>query len=269
MKENASVVRGPDAYMRRLYAESQARREQASAGERFDAMRLRLRRRLRAALGLAAARGGADGEAGGGTDRAGARSLSEAVPDAEGSPSGEPMFDPPAARLLEREACEHYTRERIELQTDEGLTMPVYVLIPTAGKGPYPIVVACHGHGYGSREAVGLAANGSPLGADTGIHRQFAVELALRGFAVAVPELLGFGDRRLREDIEAGPGVYSCFRIAAHLLMHARTLAGLRIAETLRAVDYMSARPECDAERIGCMGFSGGGARRRVRRCAR
>lgn len=54
----------------------------------------------------------------------------------------------------------------------------------------------------------------------------FAVELVRRGMVVAAPELLGFGDRRYPEDKAIGPKQSSCLRLAVHLLMLGRTLAG-------------------------------------------
>ncbi|THF83389.1 dienelactone hydrolase family protein [Cohnella fermenti] len=216
----------PDDYLAKLYEETKGRREREAKDESVPERRERLRLRLKQALGLE---------------------------------SGAKEAQPLNPRLLERTECVGFVRERIELTTADGLRMPVYVLIPSDRPGPHPIAIGCHGHGYGSREAIGLAPDGSELGENAGRHSRFAAELALRGFAVAVPELLGFGDRRLRDDAAAGPETYSCYRLAVHLLMHGRTLAGQRIAETLRVADYMAARPDCDAARIGAMGYSGGG----------
>ena len=173
----------------------------------------------------------------------------------EGAP--EPLEPEP----LESVRMEGYTRERVLLRTAAGLKMPVYVLVPdrAASAGPAPAVIAVHGHGYGSREIAGLEPDGSERAGDAGLHKDFAVALVRRGFVVAAPELLGFGDRRLEEDAANGPKASSCFRLAVHLLMLGKTLAGMRVFETLRALDYLQTRPEADASRIGIMGISGGG----------
>lgn len=64
--------------------------------------------------------------------------------------------------LLERTVCTGYTRERIEITTYEGLRMPLYLLIPDQPfSTPASAVLAIHGHGYGSREIVGLNPDGS------------------------------------------------------------------------------------------------------------
>ncbi|WP_461671304.1 acyl-CoA thioester hydrolase/BAAT C-terminal domain-containing protein, partial [Mycobacterium tuberculosis] len=83
--------------------------------------------------------------------------------------------------------------------------------------------------------------------------------LAMEGFIVAAPELIGFGDRRLEEDKAAAPAKSSCTLLAAHLLMTGRTIAGLRVHETKRVVDYLLERPEVEPGSIGIMGISGGG----------
>lgn len=163
-------------------------------------------------------------------------------------------------KLLDRRKCNGYVREHIEISTLEGLRMTMYVLVPEQPSAdPAPAVIALHGHGYGSREIVGLEPDGSERTGNPGLHKDFAVSLAREGYVVAAPELIGFGERRLEEDKQEGPGKSSCFRIAAHLLLTGRTLTGLRIRETSRAIDYLQGRSDVDPSRIGIMGISGGG----------
>lgn len=162
--------------------------------------------------------------------------------------------------LLESVACDGYTRERVEMTTYAGLRMPAYVLVPHGRQGErLPAVVALHGHGYGSREIVGLHPDGRPMAeAETTIYKKFAVELVKRGFLVIAPEELGFGDRKTREEYERNE-YSSCHTISTYLLHMGQTMAGHRVYETMRAIDYLTTRPDVDAERIGCMGISGGG----------
>ncbi|WP_080840773.1 alpha/beta hydrolase family protein [Cohnella massiliensis] len=162
--------------------------------------------------------------------------------------------------LLERTPCDGYVRERVEITTFDGLRMPLYVLLPEgAGNRRGPAVLAIHGHGYGSREICGLEPDGSPRRGDPGLHKDFAVTLARQGFVVAAPELLGFGDRRFSRDAAEGPAKSSCYAMSVHLLMTGHTLAGYRVYETMRALDYLCGRSEVDGDRIGAMGISGGG----------
>ncbi|MBM7565204.1 dienelactone hydrolase family protein [Paenibacillus sacheonensis] len=158
--------------------------------------------------------------------------------------------------LLESVDCGDYTRERINIATYGPLVMPVYVLIPKEYEPERGAVIAIHGHGYGSRDLVGLEPDGTEKAREPGYHKNFAVELVRRGHLVIAPELLGFGDRKLAEDAEKGD---SCYRLSTNLLAMGQTMAGHRVFETLRCVDYALARGDVAADRIGCMGISGGG----------
>ncbi|WP_424767228.1 dienelactone hydrolase family protein [Paenibacillus sp. sgz302251] len=164
-----------------------------------------------------------------------------------------------APMLLERVDCDGYIRERVELSATPGLTFGAYVLLPNNSRGPLPGVLALHGHGYGSREIVGLLPDGSPDEKQPGIHQHFALQLVKRGMAVIAPDVIGFGERRLLADLAVNPDApNSCYRLSTQLMMLGKTLTGLRVTEALKAYHYLASRPEIDSGRIGAMGFSGG-----------
>ncbi|MDF2958301.1 MAG: dienelactone hydrolase [Paenibacillus sp.] len=162
-------------------------------------------------------------------------------------------------RQIERVEYDDYIRERIEITTAESLRMPVYLLLPKGKQGKVPVIIGCHGHGYGSKAVVGLLPDGSEAEVDPNVHRKFAVSLVKRGFAVIVPELIGFGDRKLENEVSVNRDANSCFPIGVFLMMLGKTIAGVRIQETMAAVDYVTSRSEIDASRIGIFGLSGGG----------
>jgi dienelactone hydrolase len=162
-------------------------------------------------------------------------------------------------KIVERQDCGAYMRERIEFITGPRLTMPCYVLIPKEGQAPYPAIVACPGHGYGAKQLIGLEPDGSVRTSAPGIYKDYPIELVHRGFMVIVPELLGLGDRRLLQDKDQLPQVSSCARLATNLLVAGKTLLGQRVREMMDCVAYLSAHPNVIHDRIGCMGFSGGG----------
>jgi len=179
--------------------------------------------------------------------------LRELIGQFESNPSHTP-------KVLERVQCDGYVRERVELSATPELTFAAYVLIPNDVKGPLPSVLALHGHGYGSREIVGLLKDGSPDVAEPGIHQHFAVQLVKRGMVVIAPDVIGFGERRLHADLALNPDASSsCYRLSTQLMMLGKTLTGLRVKEALKVFHYLSSRKEVDADRIGLMGFSGGG----------
>src|SRR5690625_2745004 len=162
---------------------------------------------------------------------------------------------------LERVDMGSYERLRIEINTlSPSLKMPVYVLLPKEkSKHKLPAVLAIHGHGYGSKATVGLNPDGS-IKTDEEYHKDFAIELVNRGIVVFVPELVGFGDRKLKADQGVGsPEDNSCYMIASQLLLVGKTLAGLRIQECIRIIDYVETFDIIEPSKIGMMGISGGG----------
>ncbi|ULL18299.1 dienelactone hydrolase [Paenibacillus sp. H1-7] len=169
------------------------------------------------------------------------------------------MYSKPEATVIERVEYDDYIRERIELRTADSLVMPTYLLLPKGRQGKLPVVVGCHGHGYGSKSAVGLLPDGSEANDDPNVHRKFGIALVRRGFAVVIPELIGFGDRKLENEAVVNRDSNSCFPISVYLMMLGKTTAGIRIQETMAAIGYAAEREELDASRIGIFGLSGGG----------
>ena len=68
-------------------------------------------------------------------------------------------------RISETVQCTGYRRQRVEIDTEPGITMPLYVLIPDtlAGtpNGTAPAVIAAHGHGSGRQLRRGNAGWGA------------------------------------------------------------------------------------------------------------
>ncbi|MFK3939112.1 dienelactone hydrolase family protein [Alkalihalobacillus sp. NPDC078783] len=159
---------------------------------------------------------------------------------------------------LETVECIGYTRERFRFKASDDLFIPFYVLTPhTTSQTKISSILALHGHGYGSRELIGLNADNTEE-EETGIHQQLAVQLVQKGFKVFAPEILGFGDRRLKQDKEED-NKNSCFALAAAFMMSGSTLAGMRVFEARRMIDVMATFPDVNEEQIGLIGFSGGG----------
>ncbi|WP_308807762.1 dienelactone hydrolase family protein [Alkalicoccobacillus plakortidis] len=165
----------------------------------------------------------------------------------------------PDLHKTETKECIGYTRERFIFQASEGLSVPFYVLTPHTTVHSFSSVLALHGHGYGSRELVGLNKDGTEGDeGEPGIHQQLAVQLVKKGLKVFVPEILGFGDRRLSKDKQEDNSS-SCFSLAAAFLMSGSTIAGMRVYEARRLVDIMSTFSDVRQEKVGLVGFSGGG----------
>lgn len=162
--------------------------------------------------------------------------------------------------ILERRKLENYKLICMEITSIQPLRIPLYILIPNKKKKrKLPTVLALHGHGYGMKEAIGLNINGEQC-KFIGIHNKFAARLVNKGVIVVVPGIIGFGDRRLDEDMNAEqPLENSCFEMGSQLLLMGKTLAGLRVQEIKRVLDYIQSFNMVDEEKISSFGFSGGG----------
>jgi len=166
-------------------------------------------------------------------------------------------------RMIEQVDKGSYLREKILLRTSPDSLMPVYLLLPKEGPAPHPVVLAFHGHGYGVKDIVGLWEDGEERDVPDGYHKDFAVALCRRGFAVAAPEIACFGERQTDFsylDTSIGQGVPTTCTHTAMLAFHlGGSVVGLRVYEGRRLVDYLETRSDVDASRLGAMGISGGG----------
>lgn len=169
----------------------------------------------------------------------------------------------PAPKLLESVDKGDYVRDKILIRTAEDTTMPVYMLLPKDAPRPMPVVLALHGHGYGVKDIVGLWEDGKERDTPDGYHKDFAVALCRRGFAVAAPEISCFGERQtdfsyLNTTIGQGsPG--TCTHTAMLAFHLGKSVVGLRTRDAMALVDYLETRNDVDATRLGAMGISGGG----------
>ncbi|SHE98313.1 Abhydrolase family protein [Caldanaerobius fijiensis DSM 17918] len=165
--------------------------------------------------------------------------------------------------VVEKVHFNGYTREKVLYHTAPYVMASAYVLIPDGIEDRVPAVLALCGHGYGNKDIVGINEDGTdrdmPRPLPAGYHKDFALELVRRGMVVIAPEPMGFGERREEEDIAKGPHATSCRKASFYAMMMGKTLIGMRVWDTIRALDYLQERPEVDPYRIGCMGISGGG----------
>ena len=168
---------------------------------------------------------------------------------------------PLAITEIREDKLEGVTRRFFSYQSQEGLTIPAYYLVPSHPLPGKPAIVAITGHGFGAADIVGIDVNGKdyPNVQSSGYQKQFALTLAQMGFYVIAPEMIGYGELRLAEDKQKGSEVFSCYRLGTNLLMCGETIAQLRVQECFRALEVLEAFGDSNKERIGCMGISGGG----------
>lgn len=154
--------------------------------------------------------------------------------------------------VLERREGDDYWQEKVVFNSQEEVSVPAYVLIPKKIKkdGKARAILCLHGHGRGKDDVLGITSND--------VERQqyirpqnydYGREFAKRGYFVLAPDAICFGER---SDI-------SCTWAFTSGLLLGKVLVGLRVWDTIRAIDYLQSRAEVDKEKIGCVGLSWGG----------
>jgi len=125
-------------------------------------------------------------------------------------------------------------------------------LIPdsASAENPAPAVLCAHGHGVGKDGAVGIVQD---------YQKQYAVELARRGFVTLAPDWRCFGERKDRDEWVRRPSRDGCNVAYLAFGYFGYQLLQLNISDGQRCLDYLQARPEVDGRRLGCMGCSFGG----------
>ena len=152
-----------------------------------------------------------------------------------------------------------YLRQRVVIQTEPGIHMPLFVLIPKDAPPPLPAVIAPHGHISGGKLAVaGCAENPAIAQTIRQYNYDYGVQFVRAGFIAFCPDARGFGERQeaaAKGDILAS----SCQWINQMAYPLGQTVTGMWAWDLHRLVDYILTRPDCDSSRIGCAGLSGGG----------
>jgi dienelactone hydrolase len=158
---------------------------------------------------------------------------------------------PFAGRVVRAERTEFptFVREKLYLQSADGLWIPAYMLTPKGAAKPRPAVLAMPGHD-GPADASGRGA-ASIAGRDTNLNymRSFGLRLAEAGYVVLAVDVAGVGEM----------AELNYLRLVRQGLLVGVPLKRLMLEEVHTAMDYLVSRPEVDAQRVGTMGMSLGG----------
>lgn len=210
---------------------------------------------------------------------------------------GVPSIVPPADVTVRCEETHGgVTTSRLSWQLGFGPPTTGWLVRPAGSSGPLPGVLALHCHGGnkfgGADRLVDLPeSHPSAAAARTGHYggRALATDVARRGFAVLAHDTFSWGSRRFdlstppwRTEAalearksqwrEAGiePSDADLYNAAAGIHedtaakaagLLGTSLAGMAAHDDLAALDILAGLPGVDAERLGCIGFSGGGGR--------
>ena len=134
----------------------------------------------------------------------------------------------------------NYSVRNISFQTRPSVLATANLYVPD-GEGPFPAVLAMHGHW--------------PDGKSNAVVQSLGHTLALNGYVCLVVDAFGAGERTTLH----GTHEYHGSNLGASLMNIGHTLIGEQISDNIRAIDLLSSLPYVDQNKIGATGASGGG----------
>ncbi len=151
-------------------------------------------------------------------------------------------------RITGRIQADSYTIEKLIFESLPGVFVTANLYRPNQ-RGHYPGILLQAGH----------TQEGKPEG------QILAANLALKGFVVLAFDPIGQGEREQTYDRQvdralAGWSVPEHIQMGAQSMLIGESVARYFIWDAKRALDYLVSRPDVDAERLGAVGCSGGGA---------
>ncbi|MGH8639321.1 MAG: alpha/beta hydrolase family protein [Burkholderiales bacterium] len=171
----------------------------------------------------------------------------------------------PAARqplrpiTLETRTFAGYTREKIVFDSQPGVSVLAYLLLPEKARRPAAVMICVPGHGRGVDDIVGIDDKGGERTDKAGYQHDFAIQVAEAGMAAVAIEPMGFGCRRDPINARQSLSRKACDPAAGGALLVGQTMIGWRVWDVMRTLEYIASRSELDQSRVGCMGISGGG----------
>ncbi len=171
------------------------------------------------------------------------------------------------ARVLFEEQREGYKAQKVSIRLSRYYTVLAYLLIPD-GVGPFPAVNMLHDHGghffIGKEKVIRpLACEDSTVMADANDWlkgydgRFFGDYLAQQGYVVFAADAPMWGERGQKEGVSRTN--YDV--IAGNMMMYGIDLSAWMTYDDIACTEYLASRPEVDAARIGCTGWSMGAYR--------
>ncbi len=151
---------------------------------------------------------------------------------------------PLAAEVLQESTDDEVALEDVRFKAEKDIRIPAIVVKPLKATGPLPAIICLPGTGGTRRQLTDrrLQLSERPR---TG----WARALARQGFLTISLDYRGSPARE-----------QNIYTEAVREQLEGRSYMGLLVYETMRAVDYLLARPDVDRNRIGITGFSLGGA---------
>ena len=156
----------------------------------------------------------------------------------------------PPAKVTGQIEAEDYVIDKLVFESSPGHFVSALLYKPKTITGRLPGLISPCGH----------SADGKAAASYQILH----INLVKRGYIVLTYDPVGQGERSQFWDAENKQTRFNlvCGEHAVlgnPLYLLGTSLARYRISDGIRAIDYLASLPEVDAERIGCVGNSGGG----------
>jgi dienelactone hydrolase len=173
-----------------------------------------------------------------------------------GSTAPPKQWDTVEERVID---LDDHRREELVLVAEGVPSLPVYLLTPRGtSSGRRPGVLALHGHGpFGHDSVVGIDTTPERRQDIERFRYDYGLQLARRGYTVAVPCFTPFG-RRL-DDAKAYGGDDACAVTFVRMQLLGKVLMAENLRDALWSLELLATRNEVDPKRLGCVGLSYGG----------
>lgn len=149
-----------------------------------------------------------------------------------------------SAQITGRQELPNAWLETLVLDLNGLEPVPAYFMVPKTQTGRVPVVIYNHSHGdaydIGKKELLAPRSYLQP--------QSYGEALTQRGYAVLCIDHWCFGERQALTELEQ-------FKL---MLWQGRVLWGMMVYDSLRAVDYVTTRPDVNPDRIGTLGMSMG-----------
>jgi hypothetical protein len=149
-----------------------------------------------------------------------------------------------SARVISTEDRGAYTLEKLVLDLNGEEPVPAYFARPRGRTGKLPTVLFNHSHGGGY--AIGKAEFID--GREYLAKPSYAEFLTSLGYNALCFDAWIFGERSGRAELD----------MFKDMIWHGRVLWGMMVYDALKAVDYLTTRPDVDTRRIATVGMSMG-----------
>jgi dienelactone hydrolase len=168
-----------------------------------------------------------------------------------------PEKRPLSAEVFGRVEEDGYTVEKVFFESHPRFYCAGNLYRPRSGahRAPYPAVLVPHGHwDYGRLEQ-------NPNDPDGCATPQMCMNFALQGFVAFAIDMVGYNDsfqmpHRFGHDAKSP---WALSPEALRLWLWGVSQLGLQLWNSIRALDFLSALPDVDGERLAVTGASGGG----------